>query len=511
VYRGKSLLFRNALLNILGQGLPLVVGVATIPSIARNLGATRFGLLGLVWGVLGYFSIFDLGLGRATTKFVAEYLGAKREGELSTLITISVASQTAIGAIGGAAVAACTRLAVSTVFHVPRGFSSETAATFYILAVSLPFVLFSLSLRAVLEAAQRFDLVNLIRTPSSTVTFLIPAVAAARGMALPGIVLLLFIARLGTCWVTVFAVRKALPSFRWSFPDDWRLLRPMLSYGGWVAISNFLSPLLLYVDRFVLGSLEGLSSVGYYTAPYEAVTRMLVVPASLATALFPAFTLLQVQGQKQELRSLVAQSVRVLALILAAPTVLVIIFARNVLSIWLGASYAEHSAVALQVLAAGVFVNSIAHLPYSYLQGVGRPDLTAKYHLAEVPIYLIAVYFLVSWYGVSGAAMAWSVRVMLDAVLLFGGVVFLFGTSPLQLTREIGLPAIFAVAALTIASGAAAIVLRQNVVICLIAVGVVILAYSGFVWRAILHQAERAAVLSYFRLGSSRRDQSGSS
>ncbi|MCI0403070.1 MAG: flippase, partial [Acidobacteria bacterium] len=51
------------------------MGVLCIPPIIAGLGAERFGLLALAWAVLGYFNIFDLGLGRATTKFVAESLG----------------------------------------------------------------------------------------------------------------------------------------------------------------------------------------------------------------------------------------------------------------------------------------------------------------------------------------------------------------------------------------------------------------------------------------------------
>jgi len=70
-----KLLARNTLLNFIGQILPLIVGVVTIPFVIQGLGTERFGLLSLAWVVLGYFAIFDLGLGRATTKFVAEALG----------------------------------------------------------------------------------------------------------------------------------------------------------------------------------------------------------------------------------------------------------------------------------------------------------------------------------------------------------------------------------------------------------------------------------------------------
>jgi O-antigen/teichoic acid export membrane protein len=72
----REFIARNTLLNLLGQGLPLVVGVVTIPFIVRGLEPQRFGILALAWAITGYLSILDLGLSRATTKFAAESLGA---------------------------------------------------------------------------------------------------------------------------------------------------------------------------------------------------------------------------------------------------------------------------------------------------------------------------------------------------------------------------------------------------------------------------------------------------
>ena len=70
-----SLLAKNTVLNFIGQVVPLFVAVIAIPFIIRGLGADRFGILSLAWIIIGYFSIINLGLGRATTKFVAEALG----------------------------------------------------------------------------------------------------------------------------------------------------------------------------------------------------------------------------------------------------------------------------------------------------------------------------------------------------------------------------------------------------------------------------------------------------
>jgi O-antigen/teichoic acid export membrane protein len=66
----EGLLARNAFYNFLGQAVPLLAAVVSVPYVIHGLGPERFGLLSLAWVVLGYFTIFDLGLGRATTKFI---------------------------------------------------------------------------------------------------------------------------------------------------------------------------------------------------------------------------------------------------------------------------------------------------------------------------------------------------------------------------------------------------------------------------------------------------------
>src|SRR5215207_2112075 len=69
---------RNAVTNLIGQAVPLLVALLALPVLARSLGADRFGVLSLAWAILGYFSMFDLGLGRAVTKLVAEKIGQEQ-------------------------------------------------------------------------------------------------------------------------------------------------------------------------------------------------------------------------------------------------------------------------------------------------------------------------------------------------------------------------------------------------------------------------------------------------
>jgi len=189
---------KNALLNLVGQALPLLVGVVTIPLVVHGLGTERFGLLSLAWVVLGYFTVFDLGLGRATTKYVAEALARGEEDQVPEIIWTAVAFQAVLGLIGAIVLFGITGLLVEGVLNIPPDLIGEAKDTFHLLALSIPLVLVSSSFSGVLEAAQRFDLANAVRIPSSILTFILPLAGLYLGFGLPGIVALILLARVAT-------------------------------------------------------------------------------------------------------------------------------------------------------------------------------------------------------------------------------------------------------------------------------------------------------------------------
>jgi Na+-driven multidrug efflux pump len=76
---------------------------------------SSFGPLSLACVVLGYFAIFDLGLGRATTKFVAEALGKGEEDQVPHLVWTAVTIQAFFGLLGAIVLASITPLLVERI------------------------------------------------------------------------------------------------------------------------------------------------------------------------------------------------------------------------------------------------------------------------------------------------------------------------------------------------------------------------------------------------------------
>jgi O-antigen/teichoic acid export membrane protein len=490
----ERLLARNTLLNFIGQAVPLLVGIVTIPFIVRGLGTARFGLLSIAWVVLGYFTIFDLGLGPATTKYVAEALGKGDKDQVPRLVWTAMTVQAIFGIIGALALVTVAPSLVASIFNIPPALLEEARATFYLLALSLPAVLVSSSLMGSLAAAQRFGIVNTVGASFSIANSVLTLVSVLFwDWRLPQIVVMLglsrFLALLVHYWlcIRVFPSFKGLPSFHWAE------LCALVGFGGWVAISSIVGPILVYMDRFMVGALLTIDAVAYYAAPYEMVTRLWIVPKSLGSALFPAFSALTGQEQHELLASFLSRSVKWEILILGPVVVVVTALARDILQLWLGSAFAEASTPALQILAVGVLINSLAHVPYSLLQAQGRPDLTAKFHLAELPLHVLLVWWLISMWGITGAALAWSIRAAVDALLLFVAACRVTSVSPYTFVSDKVVQTslfLFLFIGITIGISSLPLVLWQR----LLGLGIACWAMAMTIWCYLLDGKERSQI-----------------
>lgn len=411
-------LVKNTGLNLLGLVIPALIGLATVPVVIRWLGTDRFGLFSIILTVFGYFALFDLGLGRASIKFAAEAMGRGESADLPGILWTTVGMQTIFGLVGMSLMIAVTPFLAERVLKIPPVNLAEAKDSLILMALSLPFAIVAPSIRGVLEAGQRFDLVNAVKIPTNTVIYILPLIGAPLGMGLRGIVLLLTISRVFTLLVWIGLAFRVYPVLKkWAFLPRARL-KALFSFGGWNALSSFVWFFLVSVDRFVIGALRGITAVGYYSAPAEATGRMNMLPGSLALTLFPAFSALEGGGDVERSRRLFARSMKFTLICLGPLAAGLIALSGFILRIWLGPVFAAESRFVLQILSAGFLISALAYVPYSYLQGLGRADLPTKFQLVEAVLFAPSIWFGVRWFGIGGAAVACGFRVLLDLGLL---------------------------------------------------------------------------------------------
>jgi len=322
---------------------------------------------------------------------------------------------------------------------IPPQLRAESHWVFLILALALPIGFATGTFQGVLGASQRFDLVNAIGIPTVILYYLIPAGILLLGFGLPSIVFFLIASRVVALLGYFVLSLRLYPALRGGVTFHRSLIRPLLGFGGWVTVSGAVGPILAYFDRFLMGALMSIAAVGFYTPPFMIATKLGILSGSLSAALFPAFSTSAGRGDSDWIRTALVRSLKYLLILLGLAAIVLIFFARTILTLWVGAKFAGEGCVALQILAIGAVINSLALVPYNLLQGIGRPDLTAKFHLLEVPIHIGLTWFLVTRFGLPGAALAWSARVSLDFLLLIIAACWLTRTSPrILVARNLG-------------------------------------------------------------------------
>lgn len=411
-------ILRDSAFNLIGLGFPLVVALIAIPPLVRGLGTDRFGVLTLAWLVIGYFSLFDLGLGRALTQVVAERLGHHQGDQAPLLVWPALGIMTALGIVGAIVLTAISPWLVEFVLKIPESLRTETLTAFYILAAAIPVVVVTTGLTGILSAFGRFAVLNALRIPLGVFTYMGPLLVLPLSHSLVTVTAVLAMGRVAAAAAYFVACSPLMP--RTSVSELWDMaeLRPLFRLGAWMTVSNLVSPLMVYIDRFFIGAAISVSAVAFYATPYEMITKLLIIPSAMISVLLPAFA----SSHKTEpavLSGLLARGAKYVGLTVFPIAALVTSFAPEALRWWLGRDFAAHSTLVLQVIAIGVFINSLAQVSFTLLQGIGRPDVTAKFHILELPLYILTLAWAVRTYGIDGAAFVWTGRVALDALLLF--------------------------------------------------------------------------------------------
>jgi O-antigen/teichoic acid export membrane protein len=237
------------------------------------------------------------------------------------------------------------------------------------------------------------------------------------GFKLPGILISWIILRMINNFLLLWCGSKIFPQIK-KLCFDFSLLTKLLRFGSWIMVSNIVGPILVYLEKILIATFISTTALAYYNAPAQIIQRLAIIPSSLTPVLFSAFS--RFENQKERIRRYFVISLKFLFFIIFPLMIILILFSKDILNIWLGEDFAKNSKWVLQILSVAMFINFLAHIPYTLLQSKS-PNLPAVFHLCELPFFIILCIFLIPSFKIEGAALAWTARVFVDAILLFLG------------------------------------------------------------------------------------------
>lgn len=411
--------FRYILWNLLGLGLPPLIAIVTIPQLLKLIGTERFGFLSLAWGLIGYAGALDLGIGRATTQRIS----SMRAGADGYLVPDVLATAVRITLVAGG----CGMLLIVLAAYggAYKFVSSESVPalelklSMLLLALALPMQAVAATYRGVNEAYLNFKGISILRIILGVANFGAPFLVAfytdkihwlVATLVLSRALALVFYRRLAqTCILREGHIERGKYSKQ--------MTRSLLHFGGWFTVSSVISPFLVQADRFFVGVLVSASAVTFYVIPYEITVKSLLFVGAITTVAFPVITNLIHSAPNQAESTFRLWLTRVAIFMFFVLAVLIYIM-PDLLHLWVGEYVDDTSVQVGRILCIGVFFNAIGSMYFSLCHAYGKTKLTAMLHLVELPIFVAALYILIGYYGVVGAALAWVLRVALDTFAL---------------------------------------------------------------------------------------------
>ena len=395
---------RNSVANLARLGVSVLVALVLPPFLTRRLSHDMYAAWVLILQLSAYGAIFELGLQVAISKFVAQHDAIEdHEG------TNSVVS-TATALLGVSAVCALIVVAV-LVWQVPHFFKQLAPPLVHQVrmgillvggatALSLP----TMSLASIFQGLQRNSIPMAIQAALQTLS----AIAIVLSVLLHGnlVVMGACVAALtlGAGLVQIAAWRRYLSHIRISAAAVTRqTARLILVYCAAMSVWSFAMLLISGLDTAVVAHFD-FKATGYYAVAASPANFIYLLVGAIFGPLLPAVSALAAVGDHAGIASLTLRTTRYCALLLLLAGLPLLLYGYPILSIWVGADYARHSANLLEILVIANLIR-LCVLPYSVVvigNGLQRYGFLAA--LTEAFVNLSVSIVLGARYGAIGVA-----------------------------------------------------------------------------------------------------------
>ncbi|HPR62698.1 MAG TPA: oligosaccharide flippase family protein [Thermoanaerobaculia bacterium] len=275
-------LYRGAMTRSLEHGITIVSGLILLPIMVTSLGTRLYGLWVLIGTLGGYFGLLDLGLTSAVQRFVSRELGRNNRVGIDRFITTSLYLFFFYGMIVFF-IAGLVILSVPFFTAGPediRLIRELIMITAGAMAISFPIR----SLRGVLNAYLRFDLLSLIYTGTTIVRTALISFILMRGHG----ILALALISAGCQIFQSVPIGLAVRAVHGTIPVKPRYFhRPsmseLMSYGAFSLMAQVTDLLRFHVNPFIVATFLGIPAV----TPFAIADRLRRMTGGIST-LFPA-------------------------------------------------------------------------------------------------------------------------------------------------------------------------------------------------------------------------------
>jgi len=401
-----SLLKRNIIANLIGNGWSAVLSIIVIPVYIHFMGIESYGLIGFSITLLAFFTILDVGIAQTISREMARLTALPEKAqEIRNLVrTLEILNWIIAISIGILMFFLAKPIALYWI--QPDKLDHQTIYYAVILmGLSMMFQWPSSFYSGALIGLQKQVLLNVILAGMTTLRCL-------------GAILILWVVsptiKAFFIWqIVIYAFQTVIMAFAlWSnlprtgkgavfqvflLSGIWRFATGM---GGITIISLIMSQ----TDKFILSKLLTLKAFGYYSLAVVVATSFSRLTGPLVTALYPRLTQLVAMKDTETLKQIYHGGCQLMSVLIIPVALFMAFFAREIILLWTqNQTIAENIHLLITFLAISTMFNGLAHIPLSLQYAHGRTRLVFYISVGTVIIMIPAIFLMTHHFGAIGA------------------------------------------------------------------------------------------------------------
>lgn len=383
-----------------------------VPLYIQYMGAETYGLVGFFAMLQVWFNLLDMGLTPTMARESARYHGGACTAlEYRRLARALEGVFCAVALLGGILLFALAEPMAASWLKASQLTAQEITQALQLIALIVALRWMSGLYRGVITGAERLVWLSAFNSLVATGRFVLvlPVLIFVSAAPLAFFTFQLGVAVFELLGLALMAYRllPAMPKgqrIHW----EWAPLKPVLKFSLSIAFTSSVWVLITQTDKLVLSKILPLADYGYFTVAVLVASGIMIVTGPVSSAIMPRMTRLQAEGKHDELIAVYRQATQLVTVLATPVSLLLILFAPQVLWAWTGnAVLVDKAASVLSLYAIGYAFLAVSAFPYYLQYAKGNLRLHLIGNALFVVLLIPSVIWAATYYGMTGAGWAW--------------------------------------------------------------------------------------------------------
>jgi O-antigen/teichoic acid export membrane protein len=386
-----------------------ILSMVTIPIVISHIGLEQYGILAIVFLLLGYFAFLDLGLGEAVVKFVSEYHAKGNVNQINKIINSILFFYIVIGVVGVILIIFFAKFYAIKLFKISPQYEQVARLSFYLAALGFLLNLIMGVISKIPEGMQRFDITNKVIIVMGTLINFGNIIVVLRGGELIALVIVnLFGTILGTSLYYISS-KIILKNLKINFKFSWKDFRRIFSFGIYIVFTRLADVISRSLFLMIIGVILGPVSVAIYNVPVRLLSRLQAFAHRISYVVFPVVSELKSDNYIDKIYRVYEKVSKYVFFIVSVFCISVVSFSYPLLRFWIGKDFAEKGFIVLILLTFAYYFHSISMVPSLVVIGMGKPKYNAIFSMLSATLSIILLIPFSSKFGITGSAAAFLV------------------------------------------------------------------------------------------------------